>query len=186
MSNAEIATELVIGETTVKPHVARVMMKLGLRDRIKPSSSPTRQASSPPTAADSRRRQGAGPALIARRFASTSAQRCGSVPIGVQTSPIVYAPLLVFGLAFLVLLALGWRYDATPPPPDSGSDEGRGNGPQPPERPVPPVGGVPLPDAAQARLRLRDHGRLSDHTAALTRRSAPEPGRRPVRVAQDI
>jgi DNA-binding NarL/FixJ family response regulator len=33
-SNGEIAAELIVGETTIKTHVTRILMKLGVRERV--------------------------------------------------------------------------------------------------------------------------------------------------------
>jgi DNA-binding NarL/FixJ family response regulator len=34
MTNAEIAAQLILGETTVKTHVTRILTKLRVRDRV--------------------------------------------------------------------------------------------------------------------------------------------------------
>ncbi|WP_020392087.1 response regulator transcription factor [Kribbella catacumbae] len=34
LTNREIATELIVEESTIRTHVKRLLMKLGLRDRI--------------------------------------------------------------------------------------------------------------------------------------------------------
>lgn len=68
---------------------------------------------------------------------------------------------------------------------DDGSDDGWGHGPpRPPMPPEAPTGGIPLPDAAPARVRLRDHDRLGDRLPRRERRSPrePDPDRRPVRT----
>jgi hypothetical protein len=66
---------------------------------------------------------------------------------------------------------------------DGESDEGWGRGPRrPPKPPDPPRGGIPLLDAEPARVRLRDHRRLSDLLPPRERRPAREPVRQPARI----
>lgn len=84
--------------------------------------------------------------------------------------------------AALLLPALRGGPDL-PPHNDRDSDDGWGHGP--PRRPTPsdsPRGGLPLPDAVPATVRLRDHQRLSELLPRRERRPAREPDREPVRT----
>jgi hypothetical protein len=60
---------------------------------------------------------------------------------------------------------------------DGGSDRLR---PNPPSQ---PRGGIPLPDALPARVRLREPGRLADLLPRRDRRPAREPARDPARIS---
>jgi hypothetical protein len=65
--------------------------------------------------------------------------------------------------------------------PDGEGDDGWGRGPKaPPSPPTPPRGGIPLPDAVPAGIRLREPGRLGERLPRRERRPTPEPARRPV------
>jgi hypothetical protein len=85
-------------------------------------------------------------------------------------------------VAVLMLPALREDPDSSNGPWDEG-DDGWGRGPgTPPAPPAPPGGGVPLPDAVPATVRLREPGRLGDHLPPRERRPTREPARRPVRA----
>jgi hypothetical protein len=99
--------------------------------------------------------------------------------------------LMIAGMHFLglvcaaVLIIPALRDEPGFPPrrSDPGSDDGWGRGPdRPPAPPTPPRGGIPLPDAEPASVRLRDHRKLSDRLPKRERRPAREPDRMPVRT----
>jgi hypothetical protein len=70
---------------------------------------------------------------------------------------------------------------------DSDSDEGRGNDRRRPRDPSDkPRGGIPLPDAQPARVRLREHGKLHERLPARVRRPAREPAPQPVRSPAEV
>jgi len=73
-----------------------------------------------------------------------------------------------------------------PAPPSSGTDDddddGGGRGPRkPPQAPEGPRGGLPLPDADPAQVRIRDHRRPA-LMRFRARRPAHEPERAPART----
>jgi hypothetical protein len=97
---------------------------------------------------------------------------------------LMIAGVHLLGLACVAVLmvpALRDPPDAPPRPSDGGSDDGWGNYPrQPPSPSGGPGGGLPLPDAEPARVRLRDHERLRERLPRRERRPAREPERTPV------
>ena len=100
---------------------------------------------------------------------------------------LMIAGVHVLGLAIVAILMIPALRDGpdSPPPSSDGSDDGWGRGPRrPPKQPNNPIGGLPLPDAVPARVRLRTHGRLADQIPPHERRPAREPAREPVRARQ--
>jgi len=95
-------------------------------------------------------------------------------------------PLMCVLAAVFLPLLLG-RRSVPPPDPEGGDDGGGGggggggSGPSRPAAPRAPRGGLPLPDATPARVRLRGHARLAELLPARERRPAREPERVPAR-----
>jgi hypothetical protein len=86
------------------------------------------------------------------------------------------------GVGLLLYVAL--RHDGHSPwPGESGSDDGWGNEPRRPTQPSDkPWGGLPLPDAEQSLVRLRDHRKLPELLPERERRPAREPAPEPERT----
>jgi hypothetical protein len=92
--------------------------------------------------------------------------------------------LLVGVIALMLVPGVLYRGSGSSPGP-SDSDGGGGGGPgpgQPPRPPDAPRGGIPLPDADQARVRARDHIGPRFRERAR-RRTAHEPGRSPAPIS---
>jgi hypothetical protein len=95
---------------------------------------------------------------------------------------------LVCLLIVLVVTSVGlilYRHGGSRPgPSDPNSGGGWGKGPPGPEPRDPhhPRGGIPLDDAAPARVRLRGEGRLADARPARARRHTHKPDRAPRRT----
>jgi hypothetical protein len=99
---------------------------------------------------------------------------------------LMIAGMHLLGLVCAAVLIIPALRDSPdfPPRPDPGSDGGGGGGPERPPAPQDPPrgGGIPMPDAEQSRIRLRDHRKLSERLPRRERRPAREPDRTPVRT----
>lgn len=103
----------------------------------------------------------------------------GTLSAGVASK--LLTTLMLIGVAVVICLP-SLFYRPMDAPPDSGLDGGGGDGPSPPDPPHDhPRGGVPLPDADQARARVRDH-RGPAFPRVPRRRPVHEPGRAPAKT----
>jgi hypothetical protein len=100
---------------------------------------------------------------------------------------LLFTVLHVIALGVVtVLLVMFLRSDTTrmwlPPEEGEGGDGGGNDRLGPQIKPGPGGGGLPLPDAVPARVRLRDHTRLADLLPTPPRRPERDPERPPRRV----
>ncbi|HWD84552.1 MAG TPA: hypothetical protein VG321_02295 [Solirubrobacteraceae bacterium] len=106
----------------------------------------------------------------------------GSLVGMIRSEPVVPLLLCLFWALIVLVLApilLFYGHDVDPPGP---SDEG-GDGPEPgegPPSPTPPIGGLPMLNAEQSRLRLRGPRPALGSTWKWRRH--PEPARAPTRI----
>lgn len=90
--------------------------------------------------------------------------------------------LLALGCVAVLIIPALRGGQGLPPRSDSDSDGGWGNDRRRPWSPDDlPGGGLPLPDAVPARVRLREHSRLHELIPRRQRRPTREPERVPVR-----
>src|SRR5436309_221090 len=105
-------------------------------------------------------------------------------PIIVPSSATVFPYLLIMavllGPACLPRSVLYPDHGSPPDRPDA-DDSGGGTPPGPPTLPAVPQGGIPLPDADPARIRVRGHGR-PDRVPTRKRRATREPEHTPQRA----
>jgi hypothetical protein len=94
--------------------------------------------------------------------------------------------LHLLGFGFAALLLLPCLRDESVAPHGSSGEDGDGGGGNDRLRPTPSDGprggGIPLPDAQPARVRLRDGRRLADLRPRVERRPAHLPAPTPVRA----
>lgn len=101
------------------------------------------------------------------------------VPDSATVFPYLLIMAVLLGPACLPRSVL-YPDHGSPPDGRDADDSGGGTPPMPPTPPSTPGGGIPLPDADPARIRVRDHDR-PDLVPTRTRRATREPGGTPQR-----